>query len=129
MLARHLASKRLPILWVVGHFHTNVNQDYIYEDESHGKLTMSIVVTSSSGSPMWWDGAHGDGHLSAPEAQAVASKPIGAAFFEDIMDRNPGGPWPSRIQPSPQRSGMLVISMFTDGTFKHEWKTLEALQR
>jgi Icc-related predicted phosphoesterase len=128
MLNEKVAKKHVPVLWVCGHFHTNVHKKYtVYGTEN------DMVVTSSAGSTMWWDGAKGPegaGSLAPDKAATVASKSVGDAFFQDIIlpgNKNYGeGNWGGLILPSRERSGMRVFTMRDDGAFWHEWKTLKS---
>lgn len=137
LLESTASSKGVPVLWVCGHFHTNVEKQYTTKDSKGKKVTNDIIVTSSSGSTMWWDGANEDGHLSPSEAASVASKPVKDAFFQDIIqmgtpDKCPGPlacQWNDLIQPIASRSGLRIFSMKDDGGFTHEWKTLEEINR
>ncbi|CAE7820227.1 CPPED1, partial [Symbiodinium necroappetens] len=46
-----LSEPRVPMLWVCGHFHANVETDVTYQG-----VPMSIRVTSAAGTTMQWDG-------------------------------------------------------------------------
>lgn len=128
LLNEKVAKKHVPVLWVCGHFHTNVHKKYtVYGTEN------DMVVTSSAGSTMWWDGAKGPegaGSLAPDKAASVASKSVGDAFVQDII--LPGNKmygknnWDRLILPSRERSGMRVFTMRDDGAFWHEWKTLKS---
>ena len=125
LLAQYAGGK-VPVLWLCGHFHTNVeNTGYLYESSQIGKtLTMDILVTSSSGTSIWWTGA--DGSLSPEAASVVGSKPIGQAFFQDVILAGGIG---ELLQPLPERSGVRVLTMHMDGTYTQQWKTLADMRQ
>jgi Icc-related predicted phosphoesterase len=137
LLDRTASAAGVPVLWVCGHFHTNVEKAYTTTDSEGNLIQNDIIVTSSSGSTMWWDGANGNGQLSPEQAASVATKPVPVAFFQDIIQMGkpeecPGPAscrWNDLIQPIPQRSGMRIFKMQGNGEFVSEWKTLEALER
>lgn len=121
-----------PVMWVCGHFHTNVIND------EH-----NIRVTSAAGTTMWWDATKGGdltgGHMSATDAAGVAGMPVAQAFCERIIgqtynttkkacmgfDKNK---FDERMQPVPGRSGIRIFHVKTDGTnVKDGWFTLKRL--
>merc|ERR1712183_601503 len=80
MIAKNIKTKKLKaspkIVWVCSHFHTNVDkQDYKYVSRRHKKsFKNNIIVSSSTGTAMWWMNANKDGHLSPDDARKVAEK-------------------------------------------------------
>eukprot|EP00419_Tripos_fusus_P027890 CAMPEP_0172724056 /NCGR_PEP_ID=MMETSP1074-20121228/85085_1 /TAXON_ID=2916 /ORGANISM="Ceratium fusus, Strain PA161109" /LENGTH=410 /DNA_ID=CAMNT_0013550417 /DNA_START=30 /DNA_END=1262 /DNA_ORIENTATION=- len=133
-----LAKTQKPVLWVCGHFHTNVANDA----QRH-----KIRVTSAAGTTMWWKPGSPNtntGTLSKEEAAVVAGMPIGQAFCERIVDGtfNFSEPLPQkacvganyakkddRMKPVKDRSGMRIFHVKDDGTFKEKWFTLDALEK
>ena len=63
-----LATAKLPMLFICGHFHNNVVKDSTYQGRP-----LNIRVTSSAGTTIEWDGK---AKLTPHEAQQVASKPV-----------------------------------------------------
>ena len=112
-----LAGPNIPMLWVCGHFHANVEKDSDYQG-----VPLSIRVSSAAGTTMQWDGKD---ELSPKEAQEVASKEILKAFAEDIGFTRIG----ERLKAESDRSGLRIFKMLGDsGSFEDQWFTLDQLQ-
>ena len=67
-----LARSKLPMLWVCGHFHNNVEKDSSYQG-----VPLRIRVSSAAGTTMQWDGKD---ELPPKEASEVASKDACSQF-------------------------------------------------
>jgi len=124
-----------PIMWVCGHFHTNVFN--IYElPKSEEKIVHVIQVTSAAGTTMYW--GESQGTMTSQQAAAVAGKPIGQAFCEDICR----GAWSGagcdpkfcpdakneRMKPIEDRSGMHIFVFNSMGKMIQKWFTLKDLK-
>jgi len=147
LIVAGFGKNRPKLLWVCGHFHTNVeNPDVQYVPQNGGKpLDMSIIVTSSASTGMWWGDANCDGHLEPSQAMQVASIPVGGgegAFVKYILgggafNPNDNGQCPTPCQnkefdryntnlPRAERSGLTLFQFNADtGTMSYQWKTLE----
>ncbi|CAE7757939.1 CPPED1, partial [Symbiodinium pilosum] len=111
-----LATPKVPMLWVCGHFHANVVKDLTYQD-----VPLSIRVSSAAGTTMQWDGKD---ELSPRDAQEVASKDIANAFAQDIGFSN----IPERLKAEGDRSGLRIFRIDEgDGSFEDRWYTLDEL--
>jgi len=111
-----LSEPRVPMLWVCGHFHANVETDVTYQG-----VPMSIRVTSAAGTTMQWDGLN---ELTSQQAETVASKDIANAFAEDIGFSK----IKQRLRAQPDRSGLRIFRFDEDdGSFEDQWYTLDQL--
>ncbi|CAE7212569.1 Cpped1 [Symbiodinium sp. KB8] len=113
-----LSEPRVPMLWVCGHFHANVETDVTYQG-----VPMSIRVTSAAGTTMQWDGLN---ELTSQQAETVASKDIANAFAEDIEFSK----IKQRLRAQPDRSGLRIFRFDEDdGSFEDQWYTLDQLDK
>lgn len=112
--------KIVPVLWVCGHFHSNVQKSGLYKG-----VPMHIRVTSAAGTTMQWNGK---ASFTPAEAAAIATKDIGSAFDDNIVSGNPAN-IAERLQAVDSRSGMRIFIIYTDGTFEDRFATVQDLER
>lgn len=127
------------LLFVCGHFHTNVVGDPMNISlTSNNTISVDVVVSSAVGTAMWW-GKNNEfeasesvppGSLSRDHAGEVAEAPNGgAAFGKFIMpnfDRYFGNN-KTGFLPKKDRSGVRFFKV-EDGEWSSEWCTWAALE-
>jgi len=123
----HYKNKPIPVMWVCGHFHTNVfNANHAVH---------KLRVTSAAGTTMWWNKSKGE--MTPEQAAVVAGMPVNQAFCEYITKLKLDGKKCSgfdfaaktaRMRPDPDRSGMRIFVFQSDsGHSIDKWFTLSQL--
>eukprot|EP00928_Gymnodinium_smaydae_P016958 TRINITY_DN1643_c1_g2_i2.p1 TRINITY_DN1643_c1_g2~~TRINITY_DN1643_c1_g2_i2.p1 ORF type:complete len:199 (+),score=35.07 TRINITY_DN1643_c1_g2_i2:707-1303(+) len=116
-----LTEPKLPVLFVCGHMHVNVAHTTRFND-----IPVFIRVTSSAGTTMNWDGRT---ELPAEAASTVASKPVGMAFFDHIMNGSSKN-FPliaQRLKVGEEASGMRLFHFYQRERkfcFRDKWLTV-----
>eukprot|EP00928_Gymnodinium_smaydae_P041449 TRINITY_DN28052_c0_g1_i1.p1 TRINITY_DN28052_c0_g1~~TRINITY_DN28052_c0_g1_i1.p1 ORF type:complete len:423 (-),score=62.61 TRINITY_DN28052_c0_g1_i1:234-1502(-) len=116
-----LTEPKIPVVFVCGHMHVNVNRKYDFNG-----VDVHIRVTSSAGTTMNWNGLSA---LGSEEASVVASKPVDAAFNDHIISGNFAN-IPQRLQAHPKTSGMRLFKFFQrldQFCFTDKWFTVSEL--
>lgn len=131
---------RLNIVFVCGHFHTNVRKHDTDTQKDYDKIgNIDIIVTSAAGSAMWWHNAHRIGWLKPAEAAQVAKIKTGflaykTYFGEESADKrdpdfdpyNDGkGKDVGKNLPNLDRSGMLLLKFCKGGLYKTKWYSIK----
>jgi len=120
-----LAKHQKTVLWVCGHFHTNVERQVEYNG-----IQVYIRVTSSAGSFMQWKGPGvNTGELTPKIASEVAGIDVVTAFNNFIAEFGTGEKGDAfkriadRITPDETHSGMRVFEICPEQTdlFKSRW--------
>lgn len=115
-----MANRKIPMLWLCGHFHGNVRKDGSYKG-----VPLHIRVSSAAGTTMQWGGRDS---FTPEQAATIATKSTaGIAFDEDIVDGNFAN-IAERLQATDTRSGLRVIRTYTDGSFQDGWFTVKDLE-
>lgn len=112
-------------LWLCGHLHSNTGSTTDVDGTG-----VEVVVTSAVGSRMQWDGKVTN-ELAPSEAAAIATQPMSKAFLEHMLLGTDGkvntSQLATRIRATPDWSGVRVVQVASDGSYRHRWFTLREL--